>query len=68
MLYLWLDESDKNGKYYSNFYGGILIDSKNYQNVLSRMCDVVSRNDIQDEIKWQKVNELTLERYKALYS
>ena len=25
MIYIWLDESDKKGQYYSNFYGGILI-------------------------------------------
>ncbi len=34
MYYIWFDESDKEGAYYSNFYGGILVDSKNYENVL----------------------------------
>ena len=35
MYYIWFDESDKEGAYYSNFYGGILVDSKNYENVLA---------------------------------
>ena len=35
MYYIWFDESDKEGEYYSNFYGGILVDSKNYENVLA---------------------------------
>ena len=25
MYYIWFDESDKEGEFYSNFYGGILI-------------------------------------------
>lgn len=25
--YIWFDESDKEGEFYSNFYGGILIKS-----------------------------------------
>ena len=28
MIYLWVDESDKHGSFYSNFYGGILIHSR----------------------------------------
>lgn len=66
MLYLWLDESDRNGRYYSNFYGGILIDSENYEDVLARMRAAVEDNNIHEEIKWQKVNEFTLEAYMNL--
>lgn len=33
MYYIWFDESDKEGALYSNFYGGILVDSKNYEKV-----------------------------------
>ncbi len=35
MYYIWFDESDKEGAFYSNFYGGILVDSKNYEKVIA---------------------------------
>ena len=28
MYYIWTDESDTTGKYYANFYGGILINDR----------------------------------------
>ncbi|MDO4510611.1 MAG: hypothetical protein Q4B68_02185 [Bacteroidales bacterium] len=63
MLHIWLDESDKHGIKYSNFYGGILISSEHLKEVLNRMNDVKTRADIRDEIKWQKVNEFHFQRY-----
>lgn len=63
MIHLWLDESDKHGVYYSNFYGGILIESKNVEEVLYRMESIRNAAGIIDEIKWQKVNAYHFERY-----
>ena len=57
MYYIWFDESDKEGKYYSNFYGGILVESKNYEKVITMSKSFVSELGITEEIKWQKVNE-----------
>ena len=37
MIHIWLDESDKHGMYYSNFYGGILVQSQHREVVLERM-------------------------------
>lgn len=34
IIHIWLDESDKHGSYYSNFYGGILIMSEHREEVL----------------------------------
>ena len=64
--YIWCDESDKDGEYYSNFYGGILIESVNYKNVMSMMEHIKIDLDITEEIKWQKVNNYTFERYAKL--
>lgn len=65
--YIWCDESEKHGAYYSNFYGGILIRSTDYKNVISIMQNTVdSLYEIDDEIKWQKVNEYHYEAYKKL--
>jgi len=66
MIYIWLDESDKNGQYYSNFYGGILIDSRYYDEIVANLRDLMEELGINEEIKWQKVNLYTFERYKRI--
>lgn len=67
MYYIWTDESDSTGKYYANFYGGILIQSKHYEEVLQRLMVVVKEVGLEnEEIKWQKVNDYTEERYKKI--
>lgn len=66
MYYIWFDESDKEGAYYSNFYGGILVNSKNYENVIAMSKSYVEELGITEEIKWQKVNEHFYEKYVKL--
>ena len=66
MIYLLVDESDKHGSFYSNFYGGILIHSSHYNHVLDVLTQTISDLHIDEEIKWQKVNEYWLERYTSL--
>lgn len=66
MIYLWVDESDKHGSFYSNFYGGILILSSHYNHVIDTLNQAITDLRIDEEIKWQKVNEYWLERYTAL--
>ena len=63
MIYIWLDESDKKGAYYSNFYGGILIDSRYYDSIYKDACNLLENLGIKEEIKWQKVNTYTFEKY-----
>lgn len=65
MYYIWTDESDTTGKYYANFYGGILIRSEHLEEVLARLSAVVKEQGLEnEEIKWQKVNDYTENRYK----
>ena len=66
MYYIWCDESVKEGEFYSNFYGGMLIESKNLKRVLNRMERKIQELDITEEIKWQKVNQHFFEKYIAL--
>ncbi|MBR6446819.1 MAG: DUF3800 domain-containing protein [Prevotella sp.] len=67
MYYIWTDESDATGKYYANFYGGILIRSEHYEEVRRRLSAVVKKVGLEnEEIKWQKVNEYTEERYERI--
>ena len=63
---IWCDESIKKGKYYSNFYGGALVNSQHHNEVLSTLKAVVKQQEIFDEIKWQKVNEFRLQNYIVL--
>lgn len=66
MIYIWLDESDKKGQYYSNFYGGILINSQYYAEFDQELGRLITELGISEEIKWQKVNAYTFEKYKAI--
>ena len=66
MIYIWLDESDRHGEFYSNFYGGILIPSRHHREVLERMRSIVEATGIKDEVKWQKVNDFHYEKYLRL--
>ena len=46
MIHIWLDESDKHGVYYSNFYGGILVESRHREIVLQRMEAIKQKANI----------------------
>jgi hypothetical protein len=67
MYYIWLDESDKSGTYYSNFYGGIFINSDDMENVIRMSQFKIKELALEnEEIKWQKVNKHNFEKYKLL--
>lgn len=64
---IWCDESDSNGKYYSDFYGGVLVKSIHYKEVNERLkkCrDKLAPNG--EELKWTKVTSTYLETYKTI--
>ena len=64
--FIWCDESVKKGKFYSNFYGGVLIQSKHLQEVTKKLNEIVSEIKITEEIKWQKVDAYKLPAFKKL--
>lgn len=67
MYYIWCDESDNEGAFYSNFYGGILIRSLDLNRVQKRLQDKVNELHIEkEEIKWQKVNKHMFSPYMEL--
>lgn len=63
---LFCDESDKDGAYYSNFYGGLLVGASDYQSVTDRLNQAKRRENLFGEVKWQKVTETYLGKYIAL--
>lgn len=63
---IWCDESVKKGKYYSNFYGGVLVrsgDLRRVEAVIERVCQ---EQHFRDEVKWQRVTAQYLNKYMAL--
>lgn len=63
---IWCDESVKKGEYYSNFYGGVLIQSKDKDNVIKELRRVADKIGITEEIKWGKVDDVKLPAFIAL--
>jgi len=63
MYYIYLDESDTKGAYYSNFYGGIIIPSKHHAEFIDRIQRIADEVGIKEEIKWQKVTAFTFDKY-----
>jgi hypothetical protein len=63
---IWCDESVKKGKHYSNFYGGVLVSSLDKEEVIKTLEEACLELNIQDEIKWQKVNHYHFESYLKL--
>lgn len=66
-FYIFCDESIKKGRYYSNFYGGLLIDTKDFEKVnntlLSKLYDLNIENS---ELKWSIVNTFGVQNYMEM--
>lgn len=65
---LFCDESEKDGVFFSNFYGGLLVGGSQYQPVTDRMNAVKLSQNLLGEVKWQKVTETYLAKYETLVS
>lgn len=65
-LFIWCDESIKQGDYYSNFYGGVLVASKDLVLVNKVLQKVVNKINITEEIKWGKVDAYKLPAFIEL--
>lgn len=66
-FYIFCDESLKKGKYYSNFYGGLIIDKIEFEKVKNALTSRVQDLEIENsELKWGNVNTFKLEQYKSI--
>lgn len=63
VYYIWCDESEQHGAFYSNFYGGILVKSSDYKYVMKKMSKTIEELHLENEIKWQNVNAVKLDAY-----
>jgi hypothetical protein len=60
---IFCDESDIKGKYFSNFYGGLIVGSSQYERITARLNSLKTQLNLYGEIKWNKVTELYLQKY-----
>jgi hypothetical protein len=63
---LYCDESITKGKYYSDFYGGVLIRSEHFDRINTHLEQIKAEASIFEEIKWTKTNAFTLSAYQRM--
>lgn len=63
-LFIYCDESIADGRYYSNFYGGILIESAHLKEVNERLAATKESLNLFGELKWQKISAAYAEKYR----
>jgi len=65
---IFCDESDKYGKFYSNFYGGAIIGASKYEKITNELNSLKEKHNFFGEIKWSKVSANYLEKYQKIIS
>lgn len=63
---IWCDESIKKGKYFSNFYGGVIVPSKYKDDLISVIEAKKNELNFYGEVKWTKVTANYVEKYIRL--
>lgn len=65
---IYSDESDREGKFFGNFYGASLVRSTDVNQIEKTLRDLKSSLNLDGEMKWTKVpsNEVYFEKYKKV--
>ncbi|KLU05723.1 phage protein [Rhodopirellula islandica] len=63
---IFTDESVKDGAYFSNFYGGVLVRSRDLLRVTAQLSECKAEQNLHGELKWTKVTENYLDKYKTV--
>lgn len=63
---IYADESYKAGRYFSNFYGGAMLNYKSLEKINNRLNAKKEELGLFSEVKWTKVTEQYLEKYIKL--
>jgi len=63
---IFCDESVSSGRYYSNFYGGVIVGASHYQRITDRLNEQKDSLNLFREIKWSKVTERYLPKYEEM--
>lgn len=62
-IIIYCDESNISGRYFSNFYGGALINSKDLEQVNYVLMQKKKELNFHGEIKWSKITDNYLSKY-----
>lgn len=65
---IYADESDRRGKFYSNFFGGVLLDASDRQRIDEALTAKKEQLGLRGELKWQRVDQTCFERYSEFLS
>lgn len=65
-LIIYCDESVKGGRFFSNFYGGVLVSSLNQEAINRALNEKKKELHLNNEVKWQRVTENYLGKYTDL--
>jgi len=63
---IYADESHRKGKYFSNFYGGALVDYTKIEKLNEKLNSKKLELGLGQEVKWTKVTEQYLDKYLDL--
>lgn len=63
---IYCDESDDKGRFYSNFYGGVILRASDREGIADELEAVKQDNNLKGEAKWTKISEYNEEAYRAL--
>ncbi len=63
---LFCDESESKGRYFSNFYGGVMVGSSHYERITATLNEEKMRLNLLGEVKWSKVTRSYLTKYQEL--
>lgn len=62
-LIIYCDESTQKGKFFSDFYGGALLDARHKESLEERLKS--AKGKCQGEMKWEKISEYNEDDYKT---
>lgn len=63
---IYCDESAAKGRYYSDFYGGILVGSNHVDGVRKAIAEKKAALNLHGEVKWTKITENYVDKYIEL--
>ena len=63
---IYADESHRKGKYFSNFYGGALVNYTELEKISNKLNVKKEELGLFQEVKWTKVTEQYLDKYLEL--
>ena len=63
---IYCDESEENGRYFSNFYGGALVRSTELEQVQRTLEKRKQKLNLFSEVKWKKITENYAQKYSEL--